>query len=215
MTTSHQYLDKYPIAPNSERLIIGTIHPHHHESFLIPFFYGNVLSLWKILSDAYPLELKQPITLDGVLNFLKNRNIAMSDTICQCTRINPTALDKDLIPTRLNEKVIQDIRASTIKHIFFTSGFGKNNAFKLFYEDILGYRVSESIKSAREIIDKTTFGRPVKFTILYSPSPRSNMGISKSEIYLANKHKYAGSNGSVNRFKVDYYRYKFNEVTDW
>ena len=50
ITTTHQYLDKYPIVKESEKLVVGTIHPHNHKKFTIPFFYGNVTSIWSILS---------------------------------------------------------------------------------------------------------------------------------------------------------------------
>ena len=35
-----------------------------------------------------------------------------------------------------NQKIKEDIKNSKIKEILFTSGFGKNNAFRLFYVDI-------------------------------------------------------------------------------
>ena len=139
-TTTHQYLDKYPISTDSEKLIVGTIHPHDHDNFTIPFFYGNVTSLWTILSEAFPDDLSQPLTLDGILNFLKAKKISVSDTIRKCNRKNPTALDNDLIPIDLNEQIIVDIKKSNISEILFTSGFGKNNAFKLFYVDILKHK---------------------------------------------------------------------------
>jgi len=136
MRTTHQYLDEYPISSESEKLIVGTIHPHDHNSFAIPFFYGNVTSIWTLLSEAFPRDLQTPLTLEGILKFLKNKKISVSDTIRRCDRKNPTALDKDLVPIELNEQIVEDIRNSKIAEILFTSGFGKNNAFKLFYVDI-------------------------------------------------------------------------------
>jgi hypothetical protein len=50
MKTRHQYLDKFPISADSEKFIVGTIHPHDYNNFIIPFFYGNVTSIWTILS---------------------------------------------------------------------------------------------------------------------------------------------------------------------
>lgn len=210
MVTHHQYLNKYPISPNSEKLIVGTIHPHHHENFLIPFFYGNKNSIWNILSDAFPNELEKPLSHEGILNFLALRKIAMSDTILKCERKKSTALDKDLIPIKLNTKLIDDIKNSNINEILFTSGFGKNSAFRLFYQNILGYRITDEIKTKREVfIDENQFGRPIKLTILYSPSGSSNVGLSTSKIYLENKEKYKNSARPVYDFKVDYYRNKF------
>lgn len=211
MRTTHQYLDKYPILKESKKLIVGTIHPHDHENFYLPFFYGNVLSIWTILSDAFPHELTQPLTLDKILTFLKSRNISVSDTIKICDRTSPTALDEDLIPVELNTSIKDDIKNSEIIEILFTSGFGKNNAFKLFYEDILGLTISKSIKESREIIlDKEIFGRPIKLVVLFSPSGASNVGISKSKLFLATKENYINSKRPVYDFKVDYYRKMFS-----
>jgi G:T/U-mismatch repair DNA glycosylase len=210
MITTHQYIDKYPINKKSEKLIVGTIHPHNYENFKIPFFYGNVTSLWTILSHAFPKELKEPLTLNGILSFLDYRKISVSDTIRKCKRVNPTALDRDLVPIELNTQIIEDIRNSNIREVFFTSGFGKNNAFRLFYTYLLGNHIDEKIKLQREVIlDKKVFGRPIKLIVLYSPSGTSNVGLSKSKIYLTNIEKYRYSTRPVYDFKVDYYREKF------
>lgn len=210
MRTTHQYIDKYPISADSEKLIVGTIHPHNHENFDIQFFYGNVTSLWTILSEAFPNDLGKPLTLDGILKFLKTKRISVSDTIRKCERKSPTALDKDLIPIELNEQIKEDIKNSKIKEILFTSGFGKNNAFKLFYVDLLGLKITKEIKANRQVIlDKSIFGRPIKLTVLYSPSGSSNVGISKSKTYLLDKLKYAKSKRPVYDFKVNYYRELF------
>ena len=213
MTTNHQYLDKYPISSDSERLILGTIHPHDHENFELPFFYGNVTSLWTILSKAFPNELTQPLTLNGILTFLQNKKMSLSDTIVKCERENPTALDEDLTPIELNHKIISDIKNSNITEILFTSGFGKNNAFRLFYVDILGnhYIPSEIKQNRGVILDESVFGRPVKLTVLYSPSGTANVGLSRSKLYLANKEKYINSAKPVIDFRVDYYRDKFTK----
>jgi hypothetical protein len=93
-------------------------------------------------------------------------------------------LDNHLIPIELNKKIIDDIKNSKINEILFTSGFGKNNAFSLFFVVILGLKITKEIKEARELtLDKLIFGRPIKLTILYSPSGSSNVGLSKSKLY--------------------------------
>ncbi len=212
MRTIHQYLDKYPIDPHSKKLIVGTIHPHAHEKFVLPFFYGNVISLWSILSDSFPEELKKPVTLEAVLQFLKKRRISMSDTILVCDRKKPTALDEDLIPVELNTNIVEQVRRSNINEIFFTSGFGKNGAFRLFYEKILGLKITTQIKENRQVVlDKSIFGRPVKLIILYSPSGASNVGLSQTKLYLENKDKFSKSARPVYDFKVQYYRNMFAE----
>ena len=211
MRTTHQYLDKYPISRKSNKLIVGTIHPHYHEKFHLPFFYGNVLSIWTILNDAFPNDLPKPLTLENILAFLESRKISLSDTIRICDRINPTALDEDLVPIELNEGIKVDIINSEISEILFTSGFGKNNAFKLFYENILGLKITAHIREKREVIvDREIFGRPVKLVALYSPSGASNRGISRSKLYLKNVDKYKDSKKPIYDFKVDYYRQMFS-----
>ncbi len=164
-----------------------------------------------ILNEAFPNELGNLLSLKGILRFLNKRKIAISDTILECTRKNATALDRDLIPTKLNYELIELIKQSKIKEIYFTSGFGKNNAFKLFYVDILKQRLTTEIKANRGLIlDASFFGRPIKLTVLYSPAGTANVGLSKSESYLAEKEKYRNSNRPVQDFKVAYYREKFS-----
>jgi hypothetical protein len=47
--------------------------------------------------------------------------------------------------------MIPNIIIIKISEILFTSGFGKNNAFKLFYVDILGQKFTPEIKSNRQV----------------------------------------------------------------
>ena len=212
MITIHQYLDQYKISEASEKLILGTIHPHDHKCFLLPFFYGNKLSLWRILNEAFPDELIDPLSLNEILNFLNRRKIAVSDTIRECKRQRNTAFDKDIIPTVLNFDLIPAIKKSSIKEILFTSGFQKNNAFKLFYVDILKQKITKNIKENRAVtLDSEFFGRRVKLSILYSPSGAANTGISKSKTFIANKEKYKGLNTPVKAFKIDYYKEIFSK----
>src|SRR5580692_4823828 len=109
MITRHQYLTNEPFDSASETLIVGTIHPHKHEVFDIPFFYGNECSLWVIFHEAFPTELPNPYSLDDIKVFLRRRKIAMSDMIWECERKDSNALDNDLIPIRLNERNIEQI----------------------------------------------------------------------------------------------------------
>ncbi len=210
MITTNQYLDQYPISPDSEKLIVGTIHPHNHEKFSIPFFYGNLASIWILLSEAFPDELKQPLNLESILSFLQARKISVSDTIRKCERKKPTALDNDLIPIELNTQMLEDIRNSNISEIFFTSGYGKNNAFKLFFVDILGQKITPEIRKNRQVLlNEGFFGRSVKLIILYSPSGSANIALSTSKIYLDNIHNYQNSARPVYDFKIDYFREQF------
>lgn len=208
--THHQYLEKYPIETKSERLIVGTIHPHEHDKFIIPFFYGNMIGLWRILSDAFPEELPNPKDLDCILIFLEKRKLSLSDTVRICERKKLTSFDDDLDPLELNHQIKDDLKNSNIQEVFFTSGFGKNNAFKLFYVDILGRKITSAIKAQRQVtLEPEVFGRPIKLTILYSPSGSSNIGLVKSQLFMDNMWKYKNSKKPIYDFKVDYYREKF------
>jgi G:T/U-mismatch repair DNA glycosylase len=212
MITTHQYLDHYPIDPASEKLIVGTIHPHNHADFQVPFFYGNKNSLWNILHYAFPLELLDPHRLGDILDFLRGRKIAISDMIWKCRRKSNSALDRDLIPLRLNEELSDQIRHSNIREVLFTSGFGKNNAFKLFYVDLLKRRLTAQIRSNRETtLEKELFGHPIRLRALYSPSGAANIGLVKSSLYLAKRAKYEGHDTPVQAFKIDYYRDVFED----
>jgi hypothetical protein len=207
MHTIHNFVEKYPISLKSKKVILGTIHPHEVDTFKLPFFYGNKLSLWKILNQAFPNELISPITLQGILKFLDHREISISDTILECERISNSALDKDLIPIKLNIALKEQLRNSNITEIYFTSGFGKNNAFKLFYENILGLKITKEIKSKKEItLPKSLFGREIICRILISPSGSANISLSKSKNYIDNKHKYIGSHRPVQDYKIDSYK---------
>jgi G:T/U-mismatch repair DNA glycosylase len=210
MITHHQYLAKHPISPASEKLIVGTIHPHDHEKFTLPFFYGNQCSLWKILQAAFPTELTNAQSLDSILAFLRRRKIAMSDMIWECKRTTPAALHKDLIPTVLNEELPDQNRHSNIREVFFTSGFDKNAAFQLFYKRVLGQRITPAIRKSKEVtLDSAILGRPIRLRILYSPSGTANTGLVRSAAYIANQHKYSGQSTPVQAFKIDYYREMF------
>ncbi len=210
MKTTHQYVHQYPILSTSRKLILGTIHPHDVTSFKIPFFYGSRLSIWNILNEAFDKELGDQITLDGVLNFLKVRNIAISDTILSCSRKTPSALDGDLIPEILNFALLEQIRNSKIDEIFFTSGLAKNNAFKLFFVDILKQKITADIKDNKSfLLNISFFGRPIKLTILLSPSGSANGSISKSKEYLQQKDYYQQFCKPVKQFRIDFYKKKF------
>lgn len=171
MSMRHQYLDQYSLYAGSKLLILGTIHPHNVDDFQVPFFYGNRNSIWNILSDAFPHALAGSVTFEGILSFLQQRKIAVSDTIKQCSRKNATALDSDLIPELLNHELLDQIRQSKIERILCTSAFGKNNAFRLFFKDLLGQKITPAIRASREVmLEPEVFGRPVLVKALYSPS---------------------------------------------
>ncbi|RYE56633.1 MAG: hypothetical protein EOP48_07560 [Sphingobacteriales bacterium] len=205
MITTHHYLNKYLIDPTCNKIIIGTIHPHDVEKFELDFFYGNICSIWNILSDAFPNELRRPFSLIGIQAFLKARKVTISDTIRQCERIKPTALDKDLEPTILNTELLDQIKNSQIDHLIFTSGFCKNNAFKLFYVNLLKQKLTKEIRTHREmILPENLLGRPLKVSILYSPSGMSNVPISGTKAFQSFKNL----NPELNTYDFKVQQYK-------
>jgi G:T/U-mismatch repair DNA glycosylase len=211
LLTQHAYISKYPIPITAQKLILGTIHPHDRSNFLVDFFYGNKASLWKILHHVFPGELIDPLSLQHILTFLSARNIAVADTIAVCKRHNPTALDKDLIPIQLNTGLIDAIKNSDITEILCTSGFAKNNAFRLFYCNMLSQKITPQIKKDRQLIlPPGFFGREIKIKVLYSPAGTANTGLAKSNAYLAVKHLYHYSKTPVSAFKINYYRSNFS-----
>lgn len=212
--TKHQFLEKYPIAKNSKKLIVGTIHPEKIDDFKIPFFYGNRATLWNILDEAFPNELKntdEEFTLQSIQDFLIKNNISVTDIIMECYRIKDSAQDEHLIDIVINLDLKQQIQDSCIEDIYFTSGFGKNAAFNLFNKAFLQKRLTKDEKKNRMFTEDKVFERPITYHILFSPSGSSNIGISKSKLFLENKHLYKDFQKPVKHFKIDYYKNKFSK----
>ena len=132
VTTTHQYIDQYPVRPTDTRMIVGTIHPHIHENFHIPFFYGNVGSFWDLLQNAFPhLNLN---SREEILEMLNLNNIWITDIIRSCDREDERVTNDNglynIVPN--TDQIREAILKSRIDTIFFTSRFDKNNAAKLF-----------------------------------------------------------------------------------
>ncbi len=207
--TEHLYVDQYPIHHTDEILILGTIHPHQDDFFMMPFFYGNKNSIWNLMRDAFPKELPASYTLDDVLLFLHRRNIALSDTILKCERLDEGASDDKLRPLELNMALIEQIRNSDIRQIYCTSGFGKNSAFRLFYEGMLGLKLSADIRQAKQVIlPESIFGRPVRVNLLPSPSGAANIALARSAAFK-NSRYYGQPERPVYRYKVSLYQKLF------
>lgn len=126
------------------------------------------MSIWKIFHRAFSENLPDPTDINSVLSFLQIKGLTVSNTLENYERINHTALDKYLIPKAFHkESIIRKITESDIEEILWTSGFGKNSAFKLFYCDILRYKLSKKI-------------REEKFVML----PESDWKTNKSSVHL-------------------------------
>ncbi|WP_426791767.1 hypothetical protein [Sphingobacterium sp. WOUb80] len=204
--TSHQFIKTNPIKKTDERLILGTIHPHDVSSFKLPFFYGNRNSIWNIFRDVFPEDLPEMYSVEDIQKLLSNKNIAVSDTILQCERLSNSALDKDLRPIRLNLDLIEDIKKSAISRIYCTSGFGKNNAFRLFYDGILGLKLTRDIKQEKSVVLPVgIFGREIIVSLLPSPSGAANISLSKSVGYKSSSFFNSQSTRPVYDYKVSLY----------
>lgn len=212
----HLFLEKYPINPKHKRLILGTFHPLRVERFLTPFFYGNRNSIWGILREAFPKQFvaksQEEISLNEIVTFLKKGEISMSDTVLSCIRLNNSALDSAMSEIELNVELVEQITNSDINQIFFTSSFGKNSAFRLFYEGILKKKITPEMRTKREFLDLDTFGRPVRYTLLFSPSGSAMRSIVQSREYREVQELYKDLKSPVKQFRVDRYRDAFSFV---
>jgi hypothetical protein len=210
VTTHHQYLDLYPIHPESTRLIIGTIHPHRVDNFEIDFYYGNRGSFWNILSDAFPHQNFG--NLRDILETLEQYGVSVTDMIQQCDREheNITA-DHALYNLVLNQEPISiGIQNSKIDTIYFTSRFSKNNAAQLFTRCFhINYRDTFNEASSEFTIPQWVFGRVIRAVVLYSPSGQSNVGVSRSAPFLNNIDYYQQFLRPVRQFKKEFYQQKF------
>lgn len=209
ITTIHSFIDLYLITKESTKLILGTIHPHQIELFQIDFFYGNVGSLWRILTEAFP-QLKFE-NREQIIQILKKYNIAITDIISQCDRenINITR-DSELFNIVLNrDLILNGLKSSKIDTIYFTSGFGKNNAAKLFLQTFK-IKIDFNFLTREFIIPAQYFGREIKCIVLYSPSGEANRGISNSKLYLNRKAEFLKFQHPVAEFKKRFYQEKFS-----
>ena len=212
VTTIHKYINQTPVKFDDTSLILGTIHPHNVDNFQIDFFYGNKSSIWNVLGEAFPeINLKSK---ESILNFLNRNNIWISDMIRECSRESEKVTkDKELRNLVLNTKQIEEgIVNSKIDKIYFTSGYGKNNSYKLFCE-AFDIKIDKNLNPNREFeIPKQKFGKQVKGVVLFSPSGQANIGISKNKEYLRLKEKYSEFKKPVTQYKIDFYKEAFNGV---
>jgi len=208
VTTTHNYIDNYPIGQNSNKLIVGTIHPHLVGNFNIDFFYGNVASFWDILSNAFPQ--RQFGNLNEIIETLDTYNVAITDIIRQCDRENENVTaDSGLYNIVHNgEQIKAGIQNSKIDTIYFTSRLGVNNAAKLFVDtfDII-YKFDPL--TSEFIIPPKYFGRQIRCVVLYSPSNMANIGISRAAPYRSNFEHFQEFEHPIKQFKIEFYQNKF------
>lgn len=210
VVTKHRYINKYPFKKTDEIMILGTIHPHlkKGESFEIDFFYGNSCSLWNILGEAFKKDFSN---LRSILATLGKYNICVTDMIKECKRKRSSdSADRSLYDLKLNTKMIKNaLIKSDIHTIYFTSGFGKNNACRLFLDEFkIKYTATWNNMNREFIIEDNQFKRPIKAVVLYSPSNAANIGIAKSQDFLNRKKN--DKDYSIKKYKKQLYREKFD-----
>ncbi|OHX64319.1 agmatine deiminase family protein [Flammeovirga pacifica] len=206
--TTHQYIDQFPYRQSNTSLILGTIHPHKTDDFKINFFYGNKVTIWGILAEAFPDQKFDSRT--SIEKTLRKNNVWISDIILSCERAHDSVTQDALLENlELNSEMIEEgIRNSLITEIFFTSGFNKNGAAKLFCDV---FSIKSELDSKREFkIDAKYFGREIVGKVLFSPSGQANIGISNNKEFIKQRDKYVNSTRAVQEFKVDTYRKAFH-----
>lgn len=211
--TQHKYIVKYPINSECEFLILGTIHPHNDLLFKFPFFYGNVGSLWDIVGNACNIQFNY---LNNILHFLKKYKICLSDMILECHRDNcKETADSKLKNLVLNQDLLNQILESNIETIFFTSGYGKNNATKLFLDTFNSYITNKNDIDKYQFtikLSNQTKCKYIKCIVLLSPSNSANRSIPKTLIYKNNSVYYPKTKGYTKGFKIDFYKEKFAKI---
>ena len=184
---------------------------HNTDDFDLDFFYGNRNSFWNILAEAFPrLDFSNK---ENIIQSLDANFTSITDIIKTCDRENQSITrDKDLYNICLNTNQIRDgLINSSISTIYFTSRFGKNNAAKLFVENFnIEYRDSWNDDTNSFTIPKEVFNKEIKAIVLFSPSGQANIGISRSRSYLSKRHLYSHYRTPVQKFKIDFYKEKFN-----
>jgi G:T/U-mismatch repair DNA glycosylase len=212
--TVHRYLDANLIKPDDRAIILGTIHPHRAERFQIDYFYGNRNSFWQIMAAAFP-HLHWD-SLSAIRQNLADYHIWISDMIRECDRADESiSSDSQLQNLILNtEQIEKGLKSVPIETIFFTSGFGKNSAARLFCE---AFHISARPNAFNRdfLIPQKYFGREIHGILLISPSGIANRGLHRNPLFLKEKDKYINLPHPYQQFKVDFYRERFASVFEF
>ncbi|MBN8686238.1 MAG: hypothetical protein J0M10_04445 [Chitinophagales bacterium] len=185
------------IFPGIKILIIGTF-PTNRDNFRYEFFYSAKDNLfWKVLEDIYKHTFLFDSGQSAVIerkDFLKKKNIGITDMYEMCYRRNSYSTDENLFPIILTDifKILDN--HNTIERIIFTSRTEVFGAFGLFKTYLLQRNqiIPEMIKFDNKILEgKLKYGdKEIKLFVPYSPSPRliANGRITGSE--LVSMYKY-------------------------
>ena len=209
MVTKHPWLELYPIDKNSERLIIGT-HPPMPYMGEMKFFYGNMFEFWRLLTSVYKndsLFTKDKPDLVKIKAFLKKYKFSITDLVYK-TDGKKFSIDQDMNVLELNPYLLNWLKDSNIKEIYFTSFSGKNGALPLFKKWLkVNFGNKVKIKPIEKWDNYSTYIKiddlTYKLVRLYSPSPSARKGIGASQVF---KNYLIDNPGSdVDAFRIDLY----------
>jgi G:T/U-mismatch repair DNA glycosylase len=205
---THKFIDQHPVRPTDRVLFLGTLYPKDVERFVIPFFYGNSNTLWRILSKAFPEELAQPDKLEEVLGFTRHHNIAVSDVIAKGYRKKTRSGDADLVAIEYNHDLISQIKNSEIETIICTSGNHSKGSFGIFTRKILNFPLRDKSIDLQKGINLPTliFKRTVVLKALPSPSGAANAGIATSRVFKKWQKRQAGKSNRVSDYRIACYK---------
>lgn len=129
MIETHPFGDFVP--ENSKHLLLGSFTTKPKDNY--HWFYANGRNhFWPIMEEVYSIKLDNKAKQQKLF---KNLNMALSDIIYSCERVNNSNLDKNLINIVYNiEGVNKIISENNIKNIYFSSRYVENKFNKLFKE---------------------------------------------------------------------------------
>ena len=216
----HPWIDKYPVSKHDQAIIIGTHPPKSYEGCL-NFFYGKSCQFWIYLEKIYKehnfRNKEGDISREQIVKWLKKYSIGITDMvyITQKNNLfgtdNKMILDTDKNINQLNTKLQEWLTNGKSNTLYFTSFTGKNNAFNLFKKQY-NKEFTSKIQNSKVFIEnggKTTvhaFNRKINLILLYSPSPRANIGISNATSYKKWKEISSNKNKSIDDFRIAWYK---------
>lgn len=215
----HPWLSKYPIKKKVEHLIIGT-HPPMPYCGKLPFFYGNMNEFWRFLDKVYPnnnlYDSNGCPCLKDIKAFLEKAKMAITDMVEE-TNGQPFSTDDDMVWTKLNSKLKEQLKTSKVKKIYFTSSAGKNSALSLFKKwlkenkkefDNIKIPAYKDWRSEGHKIE--LYGKEIKLVQLFSPSPTARRSMNRIKEYK--EWLKSNPNGSFDEFRIDWYRQRLPQI---
>ena len=209
---NHPWLHHYPIEKTSEFLILGT-HPPMPYTAPLKYYYGNVGEFWRLLDRVYPGEglfVGNTAKLAAIESWQKQYRVAITDVVA-ATNGEPFNTDKDMVVTRLNANLLDELGHSKVHAIYFTSFAGKNNALSLFRRLLKenGHkhvRISDVKEWHADGLSIQLSEKEYTLHALYSPSPSANRAASRVQPYQKWKNEQKeGMPNSYFDFRVWWY----------